>query len=98
MEISVELFMFILSAISVITGLVVEAFKVFYKTDCYNLLAGIVAIALTAITSVFYALWYPVIIDCKYIIFFICLAFASWLSAMLGFDKIKQALLQIGGK
>lgn len=95
---SVELFMIMISTISVVTGLVVEAIKSYVKTDMYNLIAGIVALIISVAVSICYALWYAVRVDEKYVIFFVCVAFASWLSAMVGFDKVKQAIIQIGVK
>lgn len=95
---SVEIFVYVIMAVSIITSLVVEALKMIIKRTDYNVIAGFVSIILTIFAAAGYAIWYNVAIDAKYIIFFIGVAFASWLSAMLGFDKVKQAVIQIGGK
>lgn len=95
---SVEIFVYVIMAISIVTGLVVEALKMIIPRNDYNIIAGFVAVILTVIAATGYALWNEILIDTKYIIFFTGVAFASWLSAMLGFDKIKQALIQIGAK
>lgn len=93
---SIETFTYIVSAIAVIDGLIVEALKQIVKTDVYNFIAGIVAVILSVCVAIGYALCVPVIVDAKYIVYFLCIALASWLSAMLGFDKVKQTLIQIG--
>lgn len=95
---SVEVFLYVIMAISVVTGLVVEALKKIIKRNDYNIIAGYVSLVLTVCVAAGYAVWNGIGVDAKYIIFFICVAFASWLSAMLGFDKVKQAIIQIGGK
>lgn len=95
---TVEVFVYLIMAISVVTGLVVEALKMIVKRNDYNIIAGFVAIILTICAAGGYAIWNQITIDARYVIFFIGVAFASWLSAMLGFDKVKQALIQIGAK
>ena len=93
---SIENFMFILAGISIVTGLIVEAIKSFYNTDAYNIIAGVVALVLSVAVAVAWHFWFNTGIDARYIIFWLAMALASWLSAMLGFDKIKQAIQQIG--
>lgn len=92
----IQNFLIIVSGISIVTGLIVEAIKKTIECDLYNIIAGAVAVVLSMLVGVCYAVCVPVEVDARYVIFYLCVALASWLSAMLGFDKVKQALLQMG--
>lgn len=82
--------------ITAFTGLIVEAIKKMWKNASqYNALAGIVAIITTFAFAVANAIWKGIEVDSQYAIFYLCVAFMSWLSAMVGFDKVKQTIKQI---
>ena len=93
---------FLLSAlaiISVLTSLTVEAIKKIldekHKEYSSNLLAVIVAAVLTFAISVGYVLYYGIPWTIQTAITMIALVFLSFLSATVGYDKIKQLLEQL---
>ena len=85
-------------AVSTFTTLTVQAIKKllgeFKKKIGTNLLASIVAIVLSAALTAGYAIVKDISVDAVYIVYGIALAFVSWLCAMLGYDKVKQAIEQ----
>lgn len=87
--------------ISTFTGLATEAIKKILdaKNVNYssNILAGIVAVVLSVIYGGFVAVS-EMEITTALIVKLICLVFLSWLSAMVGYDKVKQAIKQISGE
>lgn len=98
---TMDLFILLLLAISLVSGLVVEGIKklldelkVQYKS---NLLAGIVSAVLSVCVGVGYIIMTETVINAKMILILIALVFLSWLGAMVGYDKVKQTLLQIKG-
>ena len=100
---TVQLFLFLLLFFSVITSLFTEAVKEFLKlskkTYPSNIIVLIVSVLVAGIgTSAVYIYqgnsWTP--LDIFTIFLMIC---ANWLCAMLGYDKVMQAITQItGGK
>ena len=89
---------------STLTGLVTEAIKkilteynVNYRA---NTLAGIVAFVLSAAIGIGYMIMFSIAFTAQTIIALIALAFMSWLGAMVGYDKLVQAIGQFktGGK
>lgn len=100
---TIQIFLFFLFGISLLTGLFVQAIKKllgeFKKKIGSNLLSSIVSIVLSILVGVFYPLLFNVQVDIAYVIWFVIIAIFSWLVAMLGYDKVKQTILQIfGGK
>lgn len=95
---TLEVFLGLLFAVSIFTGLVVEGIKKFVG-DKYNapsnIVAGVVAIVLGAVFGIFYCILVEVIITLQLIIILIALVFLSWLSAMIGYDKVVQTIFQI---
>ena len=85
--------------VSVLTSLVTESIKKILdeleKNYSANLLAGIVAVVLSAAYGVGYAILSEISISAALIVYLICLVFLSWLCAMTGYDKVKQAIEQI---
>lgn len=93
---------FLLSAlalISVLTSLTVEALKKIFNEKeikySSNLLAVIVSIILTIAISIGYICYADIQITAKEVITIIALTFMSFLSATVGFDKVKQLLEQL---
>ena len=92
------MFLILLSAFSVISGLVTEAVKSLVSNKAnlsYNIIALIVALIVgSAGTAVYYQLnctAYTV----NNVIYLVLMGFASGLVSMIGFDKVKQAIEQI---
>ncbi len=94
---TVELFFELLAIISVITGFVVEAIKkVFPENKDYNLIALVTAVAVgIASTFVMYSLT-GIAITWNCILYALLEGFFSALCAMVGYDKVIQALKQFG--
>lgn len=93
-----SIFLLGLLVTSTLTGLVTEAIKKQLdecgKSYKSNLLAGIVALILSAALSVGYAVitemaWTPQLVVAS-----VALMLLSWLCAMLGYDKVIQAISQ----
>ena len=100
---TLEVFLILLMAVSIMTGLFTEAIKRWMdernKTYYSNALAGYVAIALSVLVWAAYIVLAQAAINAQMIVILIALVLLSWLSAMVGYDKVIQAIGQItGGK
>ena len=95
-----ELFLTGLFAVSVLTTLTVEGIKKMIgdKPHNSNLLAAIVATILSVCVSVGYVLYNSIPVSIQIIIATVAFAFFSWLASMVGFDKVKQLINNLGGK
>ena len=100
--ISLEVFLIGLLFVSVLTSLATEAVKkimvensIEYKA---NTLAGIVAAILSAAIGTAYVLVTGVGFTCEIIVCIIALIFFGWLCAMVGYDKVIQAISQFKTK
>lgn len=95
---SLELFLALLFGVSVFTSLFVEGIKKFmgdkYKLSS-NVLAGVVSIALSVLVSIAYCIFTGVVFNSQLVVILIALILFSWLCAMLGYDKVLQAIMQI---
>ena len=95
-----DIFLMLLMAVSVLTGLFTEAVKgvldALGKKFPSNILAGIVAVVLSVLVSVTFSVLYDVPVTEKITVCYVALTLLSWLSAMVGYDKVIQALTQIG--
>lgn len=95
---SLEIFLVLLLAVSIFTSLTVEAIKKFVG-DKYNMssnvVAGVVAIVLGVIVGAFYCILAGIAFGTQIIIMLVALVFLSWLCAMVGYDKVVQAIMQI---
>ena len=93
---------FLLSAlaiISVLTSLTVEALKKLLGDRKYsaNLMAVIVSVVLTIVTSVCYMVYYSITLTPQIAVIIVALTFLSFLASTVGFDKVKQLIDQITG-
>ena len=88
-----------LAIISALTTLTVEGIKKLLdekqKTYSSNVLAVIVSLVLTIIGSALYLIYFNMVVTPQIIVIIICLVFLSFLSATVGYDKIKQLLEQL---
>ena len=95
---TLEVFLILLMAVSVFTSLTVEAIKKFvgeeYKASS-NIVAGITAVVLGIAIGVCYCILAKVVFTAQIVIILIMLVFLSWLCAMVGYDKVVQAIKQI---
>lgn len=90
-----------LAVISVLTSLTVEAIKKILdekkKEYASNLLAVIVAVILTAALCIGYILYNGISFTTQTIVIMVALVFLSFLSATVGYDKVRQLLEQLRG-
>lgn len=96
--INFEVFLIGLMVVSTLTGLTTEAvkhiltaLKVNYQA---NVLSGIVAVILSAAVGIAYVFVAGIGFAAQSIVSIIALAFMSWLSAMIGYDKVVQVIDQ----
>lgn len=96
--ISLEVFLFGLLFTSTLTSLVTEAVKkilvdhnVKYSA---NTLAGVVASVLSVAIGIFYIVMNNVAFSGQVVVLLIAQVFMSWLCAMVGYDKVIQAISQ----
>ena len=96
--ITFEIFLLGLLVTSTITGLVTEAVKKILtehnKTYRANTLAGIVALGMSASIGSAYLVLTNSAFTPQIIVYLIGLVFMSWLCAMVGYDKVIQAISQ----
>ena len=91
-----------LALLSAFTSLVVEGVKklldekgVHYSS---NLLAVIVSVVSTLIVSILYIVYKEIPFSAQVVVIVIALMIFSFLSATVGYDKIKQLIEQLGKK
>lgn len=95
------MFLILLSAFSVISGLVTEAVKKFINDKSnlsYNIIALITALIVGSCGTAIYYQLNGMLFDINNIIYMVLMGFASGLVSMIGYDKVKQAILQISNK
>ena len=94
-----QLFFIALLAISVLSGLTVEAIKKMfkdYKTSWHaNILSAIVSTVLSVAVSAGYIVYTGTALTAQLVVLIIALIFLSWLCSMVGYDKVTQAISQI---
>ena len=96
--ISFEIFMLGLLIVSTVTSLVTEAIKKILtehnKTYHANTLAGIVALVMSLAVGIGYIVVTGSAFTAQIIVYLITMVFMSWLCAMVGYDKVVQAIAQ----
>ena len=95
------IFLMLLSAFSVLSGLVTEAVKKLISDKAnmsYNLVALIVALIIGCGGCAIYYQLNAILFTVNNVIYMILMGFASGLVSMLGYDKVKQAIEQLVGK
>lgn len=96
----VDVFLLGLLVVSTLTGLVTEAAKKLLgelgKNPPPNLLAGIVAVFLAVAVAAGYLVLSGMAFTAKAAVYLVALVFLSWLAAMVGYDKVVQAVAQFG--
>ncbi|MCD7824213.1 MAG: aminopeptidase [Oscillospiraceae bacterium] len=95
---SYSIFLLGLLVVSTLTGLVTEAIKKQLeecgKSYKANLLAGIVALVLSAAVAVGYTIMTETAWTPQLVVIAVALMLLSWLCAMLGYDKVIQSISQ----
>ena len=96
--ISLELFLVGLLGTSVLTSLVTEAIKILLtehdKTYRANTLAGLVAIVVSAAIGTAYIVITGISVTSQVVVCIAALVVMGWLCAMVGYDKVIQAIGQ----
>ena len=94
-----EFFLTLLIGVSVFTALVTEAIKKIMdeagKVYKSNILAGVVSVVLSVLSGTGYIIMTEAQINAKMAVILIALVLLSWLCAMVGYDKVMQAITQI---
>lgn len=95
---SLEVFLLGLLIVSTLTGLFTEAIKKWLDervTKYYsNALAGYVAIGLSIAVGIAYIILVGAVLNAQTAVYLIALILLSWLCAMVGYDKVMQAIAQ----
>ena len=97
----VTIFLILLFAFSVITSLVMEVIKKFiYEEEniSYNIITLCIAIVVGSAGTLTYYQLVSLPFSVNNIIYAVLMGFASGLCSMLGYDKVKQAIIQITQK
>lgn len=92
-----HVFLVMLLACSLLTSLTVEAIKRMSEGEGkrWNVMVAVVAVILAVAIGVAYAVMAGVVVTAQYVVIIIALCFLSWLCAMVGYDKVIQAIEQI---
>ena len=92
-------FLYQLFVISILSSLFTEALKqCFQMSELPNFVVGIIAIVITAVMGVIALITQQAVLCPQFALYLIILAAFAWASAMLGYDKVKQCILQIMSK
>ena len=93
-----EVFLILLFIVSSLTALTVEGIKKILeeskKTYKANILAGTSAAAISVGVGAAYIIITETALNEKMAVYLIALVFLSWLRSMLGYDKVKQTIMQ----
>lgn len=95
------IFLMLLSAFSVVSGLVTEAIKKLVSDKAnlsYNMVALIVALVVGCGGCAIYYQLNGILFDVNNVIYMVLMGFASSLVSMLGYDKVRQCVEQLTGK
>ena len=97
---TVETFLLLLTILSVVTSLFTQGLKQFLDslkiTYASNVLVLIVAIIVGGIGTAFFYMWNDIAWTSLNVICIFLMMCANWLGAMIGYDKVIQAIKQMG--
>lgn len=97
---NITMFLILLSAFSVISGLITEGIKKLIKDKAnlsYNIIAIIVSLIVGIVGCVVYYLLNNISFTVNNIVYMVLMGLASGLTSMVGFDKVKQLIEQVSG-
>ena len=99
---TVESFLILLTILSVVTSLFTEGIKNFLDsikfTYVSNILVLVVAIVVGGVGTAIFYMWNDIAWTSLNIICIFLMMCANWLGAMLGYDKVMQAITQMKKK
>lgn len=91
----------IIGGLSVLNTLTVEAVKKLLEKSSFeipeNILAAFSAVILSIVACIMYAVYYSAPVTSQFIVEGIIIVYLSFLCSTVTFDKVKQALKQLGG-
>lgn len=93
-----DVFIMLLGTFSIITGLLTEGVKKIItdkKNISYNILALCISLIIGCAGTAIYYLLNNICFNINNIIYIVLMGFASGLISMVGYDKVKQTILQI---
>ena len=91
-------FLMLLSAFSILSGLVTEGIKKLVSDKenmSYNIIALVVALVIGGVGSAVYYQLNAIPFNLNNVIYIVLMGLASGLCSMVGFDKVKQSVEQI---
>ena len=91
----VVMFLTLLFAFSVLTSLVMEFVKKFINDKENNIVTVVIAVVIGGVGTLIYYQLTAIPFTLNNIIYAILMGLASGLCSMLGYDKVKQTILQI---
>ena len=98
---TVTVFLILLTACAVVTSLLTEGVKKFLEglgiSYAANILVLIIALIVGCGATAIYYVNYQVPFNALNSVYLALMGVANWLGAMLGYDKVKQAITQLGG-
>ena len=99
---TIEIFMAMLLVVSVVNSLITEAvkkaFDCFGKAYSCNLIAGVASVVVGGFVCYWHSAFTAAEINEILILSYISFVAASWVCAMVGYDKVVQAVNQITRK
>lgn len=99
---TVTSFLIILTICAAMTSLLTEGFKVFLDSInvqyAANILVLIVAMIVGCGATALYYVNYQVPFNALNSVYLALMGVANWIGAMVGYDKVRQAIMQIGAK
>lgn len=94
---TVEIFLTLLVFFSTATSLATEAFKKLVGNKIpYNILVLIIAMIVGCVGVYVYYILNNIEINSINIVYLVLMGIANWIGAMVGYDKIKQLINQMG--
>lgn len=96
---SVELFLSLLLGFSTITSLITEAIKKIIKNSDFpvDMIVLCVSILVGGVGSMIYYMIMNIPVDGMNVTYCALMAIATWLSSMVGYDKVVEAIKQLKG-
>lgn len=99
---TLHVFLTLLFIVSVFTSLFTEGIKNCLsergKTYHSNALAGCVSVVLSLLVGIAYVIMVQATVNAIMVVYLIALILLSWLVAMVGYDKVMQAIAQFQDK
>lgn len=98
---TVTVFLLLLTIFSTMTAVTVEAMKKFMDAEgivySSNIIALVVALILGTVGTGLYYVTVHIDFTLLNIAYMVLMGVANWIGAMVGYDKVRQAIEQIGG-